>query len=113
MNWSLPGTEGVLWFPVGENRDCPYFRDPGVQVSPRANSHVHRELGLTEVYREIQQGPWVLVCVCVGVVRRMPRWADPGNLGSKEKVGREFGSGVFGSWGLWVSLKSCPGRNWM
>ena len=41
----------------------------------------------------------------------MPRWADPGNLGSKEKVGREFGSGVLRSWGLWVSLKSCPGRS--
>ena len=51
------------------------------------------------------------VCVCVGVIRRMPRWADPGNLGSKEKVGREFGSGVLRSWGLWVSLKSCPGRS--
>ena len=51
-------------------------------------------------------------CVCVRVIRRMPRWADPGNLGSKEKLGREFGSGVLRSWGLWVSLKSsCPGRN--
>ena len=56
----------------------------------------------------------VCVCVCVRVIRRMPRWADPGNLGPKEKVGREFGSGILRSWGLRESLKSsCPGRNWM
>lgn len=32
----------------------------------------------------------------------MPRWADGGNLGSKQQVRREFGSGLLESWGLCV-----------
>ena len=40
--------------------------------------------------------------MCVGATRRTPRWADGGNLGSKEQVKREFGSGLLESWGLCV-----------